>query len=294
MADEYKALAVFAAVADSGSFSAAAKRLKLSTSVVSHHVSKLEERLGVSLLYRSTRSLSLTAEGEKVLPAARQMVLSADLAMDALADELDQLVGALRITMPTFGVHTELHQAVWAFAREHPMVALTLHSTDRQVDLIRDGFDMGIRLGNLADSSLMTRRIGTFSRVLVAAPEYLKQNGEPNDPETLKSCAFVALAMLPTAIVLQRAEEQITLEPDDIRLEVDTVSAAKAAILAGLGIQRLPLSEVQEELEIGQLVEVLPGWRPPDLGVYAVWPDAGSQRKLTRRLVEYLASVNAS
>lgn len=291
MADEYKGLAVFAAVADAGSFSGAAKRLKLSTSVISHHISKLEERIGVSLLYRSTRSLSLTAEGEKVLPAARQMVASADQAIDALADDLDQLVGALRITMPTFGIHTAVHQAVWRFAQEHPMVALTLHSTDRQVDLVRDGFDLGIRLGNLADSSLMTRRIGTFSRRLVATPEYLNSCGSPTTPEALKACAFIALAMVPNTIVLHQGGEQISFEPDDVRLEVDTVAAAKAAVVAGLGIQRLPLSEVEAELASGDLVEALPGWQPPDLGVYAVWPDAGSQKKLTRRLVAFLVSA---
>ncbi|MEM6384380.1 MAG: LysR family transcriptional regulator [Pseudomonadota bacterium] len=290
MADEYKGLAVFAAVADAGSFSGAAKRLKLSTSVVSHHISKLEERLGVSLLYRSTRSLSLTAEGEKVLPAARMMVTSAQQAMDALADELDQLVGALRITMPTFGIHTAVHQAVWRFAQEHPMVALTLHSTDRQVDLVRDGFDLGIRLGNLADSSLKTQRIGMFSRRLVATPDYLERRGSPATPEALKSCEFIALAMLPTTITVQKDGEQISFDPDNVRLEVDTVAAAKAAVVAGLGLQRLPLSEVELELASGELVEALPGWRPPDLGVYAVWPDAGSQKKLTRRLVEFLAA----
>ncbi|MEM1286679.1 MAG: LysR family transcriptional regulator [Pseudomonadota bacterium] len=290
MADEYKGLAVFAAVADAGSFSGAAKRLKLSTSVVSHHISKLEERLGVSLLYRSTRSLSLTAEGEKVLPAARMMVTSAQQAMDALADELDQLVGALRITMPTFGIHTAVHQAVWRFAQEHPMVALTMHSTDRQVDLVRDGFDLGIRLGNLADSSLKTRRIGMFSRRLVATPDYLERRGSPATPEALKSCEFIALAMLPTTITVQKDGEQISFDPDNVRLEVDTVAAAKAAVIAGLGLQRLPLSEVEFELASGELVEALPGWRPPDLGVYAVWPDAGSQKKLTRRLVEFLAT----
>ncbi|MGR3512816.1 MAG: LysR family transcriptional regulator [Paracoccaceae bacterium] len=291
MADDFKALAVFAAVAEAGSFSAAARRLKLSTSVVSHHVSKLEARLGVTLFYRSTRSLSVTAEGEKVLPSARQMVASADEALDVLAEDTDQLVGALRIAMPTFGLHMSVHQAVWAFARRHPMVALSLSSSDRQVDLVRDGFDVGIRLGELADSSLKVRRIGSFSRVLVASPEYLSGAAPVRTPEDLKDHAFLTFAMLPATVVLQKAGEQVRFDPQNVRVEVDSVLAAKAALLAGLGMQRLPVSEVQGELERGELVEVLPGWRPPELGVYAVWPDSGAQRRLTRRFVDALVDA---
>lgn len=294
MADDYKGLAAFAAVAEAGSFSGAARRLKLSTSVVSHHISKLEARLGASLFYRSTRSLSLTLEGEKVLPAAQQMVASAEDALDLLADDLDHLVGALRVTLPTFGINTRLHQAVWAFALEHPMIALTLHSVDRQVDLIREGFDLGIRLGVLADSSLMSRRIGTFQRTMVASPDYLQSLEKLATPHDLKHCAFIAMTMLPTSVALQRKGEEVILEPEHIRIEVDTVAAAKAAILAGLGIQRLPHSEVEAELKTGALVEVLPGWRPPELGVYAVWPDTGAQKKLTRRLVDFLAATEKS
>lgn len=262
--------------------------MKLSTSVVSHHVSKLEERLGVALLYRSTRSLSLTAEGAKILPAARQMVVSADQAMDALADDLDQLVGALRVTIPTFGMHGGMHRAIWAFAGTHPMVALTLHSSDRQVDLVREGFDLGIRLGNLSDSRLMTRRIGTFGRALVAAPSHLEARGNPRSPKDLSRLEFISYAMLPSGVLLEKGGERVHFEPENTRIEVDTVAAAKAAVLEGLGIQRFPVIEVDAELQAGELVEVLPGWRPPDLGVYAVWPDGGAQKKLTRRLVEFL------
>ena len=288
MADDYKALAVFAAVAEAGSFSEAARRLKLSTSVVSHHVSRLEERLGAALLYRSTRSLSLTVEGEKILPAARQMIASASEALDVLAEDNDQLVGALRITMPTFGTDTVVHQRVWEFARANPMVAISLSSSDRPVDLVREGLDLGIRLGVLADSALKSKRIGTFHRALVGTPSYLQQQQITDDPLSLLSCDFIAFAMLPTTFELQRGNEQITLDPENVRLEVDTVSAGKAAVLAGLGLLRLPVSEITAELASGALVEVMADWKPPSLGVYAVWPDTGAGKKLTRRFVEYL------
>lgn len=294
MADDYRGLAAFAAVADAGSFSGAAKRLKISTSVVSHHISKLEASLGTTLLYRSTRSLSLTLEGEKILPAARRMVASAEEAIDLLADDLDQLVGSLRVTMPTFGIHTPVHRAVWDFVREHPMVALSLTSSDRAIDLVGEGFDLGIRLGALSDSSLKSRRIGAFHRALVASPDYLAGVGPLKGPEDLKVCEFVALAMLPTQVAMIRSGEEIVFEPENVRLEVDTVAAAKAAVQAGLGMQRLPLSEVQAELNSGELVDPLPGWHPPELGVFAVWPDSGPQKKLTRRLVDFLVASEKS
>lgn len=290
MADDYRALAVFAAVAEAGSFSEAARRLKLSTSVVSHHVSKLEERLGVTLFYRSTRSLSLTVEGEKVLPAARKMMASATEAFDALAEHNDQLVGALRITMPTFGTNTKVHQRVWEFAQANPMVAISLSSSDRPVDLVREGLDLAIRLGVLTDSSLKSKRIGTFQRVLVGSPDYVATQQITEDPMSLMGCDFIAFAMLPTTFELQRGAEQMTLDPENVRLEVDTIAAGKAAVLAGLGLQRLPISEVQDELSSGALVEVTSGWRPPELGVYAVWPDIGAGKNLTRRLVEFLSA----
>ncbi|MEM8852233.1 MAG: LysR family transcriptional regulator [Pseudomonadota bacterium] len=294
MPEDFRGLAAFAAVAEAGSFSAAARRLKLSTSVVSHHVSKLEAKVGASLFFRSTRSLSLTAEGQKVLPAAQRMVASAQEALDLLTDEADQPVGSLRITMPSFGIDTPIHQAVWAFAKQYPMVTLSLSSTDRSIDLVRDGFDLAIRLGVLTDSSLKGRRIGTFHRAMVATPEYLAARGPLTDLDDLKACDFISLAMIPTLVTLQKDGEHISFEPDQVRLEVDSVAAAKAAVLAGLGVQRLPLSEVQDELDSGELVLALPDWHPPELGIYAVWPDSGAQKNLTRRLVDFLVAAQKS
>lgn len=289
MADDFRALAIFASVAEAGSFSSAARKMKLSTSVVSHHVSGLEARMGVALFYRSTRSLSLTPEGEKVLPAARRVVASASEAFDLLAEDTEQLSGTLRITMPTFGTHTDVHQRVWQFAKAHPMVRFSLRATDRPVDLVREGLDLGIRLGQLSDSTLKVRRIGSFRRVLVGAPDYLAQQTLTEDPISLLGCDFISFSMLPKEVALQRGAEQVILEPRYARLEVDTVAAGKAAVLAGLGLQRLPASEVQDELASGALQVVMPGWHPPELGVYAVWPDTGAGKNLTRRFVDFLA-----
>lgn len=291
MIEDYRALAVFVAVTDSGSFSAAGRSLKLSTSVVSHHISKLEEKLGFSLFFRSTRALSLTPEGKSMLDAARRMVAAGEEALDAVSETGDQIVGALRVTIPAFGENSDVHRAMWRFVDQNPMVAVSLHSSDSQVDLVKEGFDLAIRLGTLSDSSLKSRRIGSFERVVVAAPSYLSSRPRISSLQDLKTADFVSLAMLPDTITLQKGKEQVGFEPENIRLEVGGIAAAKSALLAGLGVQHLPLSEIERELAEGSLVEVLPAWKPPRLGIYAVWPETGRQKNLTRRLIEHLAKA---
>ena len=288
--DEYRSLAVFAAVHDAGSFSAAGRRLKLSTSVVSHHVSKLEAKVGASLFFRSTRSLSLTPEGEAILPAARAMVAAAKDALDVLAATNDQLVGALRVTLPAFGDRSPLNRSILQFANEHPMVAVSIHNSDHQVDLVKEGFDLAIRLGVLRDSALKNKRIGTFGRKIVASPDYLAKRPPIKTLADLQNCDFIAMAMISDTVTLTCKDEQFSFQPENIRLEVHSMSSAKAAVLEGLGIQHLPDSEVDIEIAEGRLVEVLPQWSPPDLGIYAVWPDSGPQKKLTRKLIEFLES----
>ena len=292
--DDYRALAVFVAVHEAGSFSGAGRRLRLSTSVVSHHVSKLEANVGASLFFRSTRSLSLTPEGQAILPAARAMVTAAEDALDILTETSDQPAGALRITLPAFGDRSPLHRAILRFARAYPMVAISLHTSDYPVDLVKEGFDLAIRLGVLRDSALMSKRIGSFGRKLVASPAYLAERPKIRTLEDLQSCDFVSLAMLPDAITLIRKGQQITFEPENVRLEVHSLSSAKAAILEGLGVQHLPDSEVDPEIAQGLLTHVLPQWSLPELGVYAVWPDIGPQKKLTRRLIEFVKAEQAN
>ncbi|MEM7718048.1 MAG: LysR family transcriptional regulator [Pseudomonadota bacterium] len=288
MIDTYRNLAVFVAVADAGSFSGAGRNLKLSTSVVSHHVTRLEERLETPLFFRSTRSLTLTSEGQRVLQSARRMVAAGEDAIDTLADVSDQPVGALKVSLPAFGDQTPVHRAIWDFAKAHPMVAMSVHSTDRQVDLVRDGYDLAIRLGVLADSNLKTRRIGTFERFLVASPEAISRMDPIRSLDDLAKAEFITYAMLPDKLTLSNGQEDIAITPENVRIEVSSISAGREAALAGLGILNLPESEVKDDMAKGTLVEVLPKWKLPTLGVYAVWPDTGAEKRLTKRLIEFL------
>ena len=291
MIEDYRGLAVFVAVVDAGSFSAAARRMKLSTSVVSHHVSKLEARVGTPLFHRSTRSLSLTSDGAKMVDAARRMVAAGEEALDSLVAEQDQPVGRLRVSLPAFGNDTPLHQALWAFARAHPLVTLSLNHSDQPVNLVKDGYDMAIRLGVLADSSLKSRKIGTFQRALVAAPTYLADRAPIETLEDLVSQNFVFVSILPRRITLYRDGETVAFMPDNYAIEVDTIMAAVAAVRAGIGIFHLPRGEIKAELASGDLVEVCPEWQLAELGVYAIWPDLGPRKQLTQRLLNFLVQT---
>ncbi len=293
MIDDLRGLAVFNAVVAAGSFSGAARRLKLSTSVVSHHVSKLEERLGAPLLFRSTRSMSLTPEGLLIRDAAANMVKAGQEALDALSEQSDQPVGALRIALPAFGAQSGLYRAIWAFAEAHPMVSVHLNSSDKPVDLIADGYDMAIRFGALQDSALKSRKIGIFKRALVASPAYLATRAPVRTLEDLASCDFIGFSMLRSEIYLERDGETVSVHPKNVRLDVDSVAIGRSAVLAGLGVLHLPLVEVAADIASGTLVEVCPEWRLPIMGIYALWPDSGPQKNLTRRLIDFLAESGA-
>ncbi|MEM8977970.1 MAG: LysR family transcriptional regulator [Pseudomonadota bacterium] len=294
MIEDFKALAVFVTVSETGSFSEAGRRLGLSTSVISHHVSKLETGLSTSLFFRSTRSISLTPEGERILPAARRMMEAGSEALDLLAETSDQPTGSLRITLPSFGDNSAIHQAVWGFAQDHPQVEITLEASDQQMDLIKGGFDIAIRLGRLKDSALKSRKVGEFRRVLVAAACFVEKHGPIGSLEALAQCDFISMVMLPDYHTLVRSGptglEEVEIAQEKIRLKVNSVSSAKAAVRAGLGVQVLPSSEVESELADGSLVHLLPEWSVPMANIYAVWPENGPQKKLTRRFIDHLVA----
>src|SRR6185437_2160385 len=154
MIDELRALAIFAKVVEAGSFRSAANALKLSPSVVSHHVAQLEERLGVALLYRSTRQLSLTSEGEKLFNSAKTMLSAAEEGLNSLAFRATEPIGKLNLTVPAMLTKSLLVADIIAFAKTFPKVVLSINFSDIQQELIREGIDLAIRIGDLKDSTL--------------------------------------------------------------------------------------------------------------------------------------------
>ncbi len=231
--------------------------------------------------------MSLTPEGHAALGPARRMVVAGEEALAIIGAGSDEPVGGLRLTMPAFGERAHLRRILWDFSRQHPLVAISLHSSDAPADLVKGGFDLAIRLGTLADSSLKSRRIADMERILVASPEYLAARPAVDTLDDLAACDFIAVSMIPGTMTLLRDGEAVTFEPENVRVEVDTIASAISAVLAGLGMRALPRDEVEDDLAAGRLVHVLPGWSLPVLGVYAVWPDSGPQKALTRRLIDF-------
>ncbi len=290
MLDQLRAMAVFAKVADLGSFRAAARALSLAPSVVSHHVNELEAHLSLPLLYRSTRRLALTSDGEKLLPAARDMVEAAERGLDAASGRSATPTGTLRLTAPAFLAETSLTRDLAAFSSAHPNVRLSVGFTDAPRELLRDGLDLALRAGTLTDSTHKTRKLADMRRVLVGAPRYVGAQKPARIPSDLSTWAFIQLSSRPPELRLippgKKKPVSVDLQP---KISVDSAAAIREIVVAGAGIATLPEVTVRSELARGRLVEILPGWEAPTVGVFAVWPHNAQRAELTLRFVEFMA-----
>jgi DNA-binding transcriptional LysR family regulator len=290
MLESLRSLAVFVKTVEHGSFREAARTLSLSPSVVSHHVGELERRLAVPLLYRSTRRIALTPDGERLYAAAREMVDAAKRGLDSVSGRSDTPSGELRMTAPAFFTATSVCRDLAAFSSEHPGVKLKISFNDARDDLIRDGFDLALRVGGLPDSSLKTRKLATMGRRLVGSPQYVHKQEVPRALRDLQRWDFLQLSSRPAEISLtppgKKAPVALAFAP---KLAVDSAAAIRELALAGAGIAGLPEVMVRADLARGHLVEVLPDWRMVQVGVYAVWPDSTQRPTLTLRFIDFLA-----
>lgn len=294
MLEHLRPLAVFARVAELGSFRAAARALSLSPSVISHHVSELERHLGLALLYRSTRRIALTPDGERLVLAAREMVDAAARGLDTLSDRSQTPAGVLRLTAPAFLAGTPFCRELAAFSRAFPNVSLTASFTDAPRDLLRDGFDLAVRIGKLEDSTHKTRKLADMRRRLVASPRYAASLKPPRAPQDLASWDFIHLSSRPAELRLLSPGKKpvvLTFKP---RISVDSAAAMRELVLAGTGLATLPTVLVDADVAHGRLVELLPRWRAPLLGVFAVWPSSAQRAGLTQRFVEFMSTRMAA
>lgn len=288
--DKFAEMRSFLAVVDAGSFVGAAEALDLSKTAVSRHVGELEQRLGVRLLQRTTRRLSLTDEGEVFAARTRELLGALDEAETEVSARAGQAVGLLKVTVPvSFGLS---HLApIWGrFRARHPQVQLDVTVSDRVADLVDDGFDLAIRIARLPSSSLVCRQLAHTRIVLCASPDYLRRAGTPQHPQELVQHDVLAYSLWsdrdewsfegPAGPVTVRPRPWIHTNNGDI---------CRAGALQHQGIILQPSFMVGEDLAAGRLVEVLPAYRAPTLGIYAVY---GSRRHLApklRHLIDLLA-----
>ena len=290
MIEHLKSIAIFAAVVEAQSFRGAANRLNLSPSVISEHVSHLERELGVALLYRSTRSLSLTEKGKHLYPKARKMLEHAREGLDAFTQSATRKLTKLRIALPaTMNAHP-LTSRIAAFAMLHPGVKINLYSSDHQADLQADGIDLAIRMGYFKDSDLKTRRIGMEQRTLIAAPSYLDNHPDIRCPEDLAEHDFVSFSLVPDTVELSVAERQKVEIWGRTVIIADSAETARILALEGLGLATLPYQALKSDIEAGRLRRVLPDWNEKQLPIHLTWPKNATLNTLTREFVDFLSA----
>lgn len=236
MFDELRAIAVFAKTIETGSFRGCAKALGLSPSVVSHHIAQLERKLGLTLLYRSTRKMSLTAEGEQLYEASKKMLEVIELGLDAILPAAKTPSGTLKITMPSILVRSSLMQKIAQFCSELPNVKLHLNFTDKLVDLIEERFDIGIRIGTLQESGLMAKKLFSFGRKLVCSPLFFEKQAKAKTPEDLIAWRWIGIEMLPLSRRFKNSAGKSVVVDYQANLLCDSVDAAYQLAVAGAGL----------------------------------------------------------
>ena len=288
MLDKLRSMAIFAKVVELGSFRRAAEALDLSTSVVSHHVAQLEKQLGVTLLYRSTRHLSTTNEGASLYEQCQIMVAAAESGLGRLSQDAGVLVGRLRIVAPGPFANGPFMEDVATFAIEHPQLQIRLEFDDRPRNLVQEGIDLAIRFGAPEDSSLVARQLIKVSRRIYAAPAYLAARGTPSDLQCLADHDWVDLGAQTQPTELWSGTDHVSCMPLRRRVVASSMPAAKLLAMRGLGLIMLPDFVVQEDLQTGQLVPVLPEWGSSGEALHALYPARRETNAAPRRFVEFL------
>ena len=287
---DFEALAIFAKVVELRSFAAAASELALSKATVSKAVGRLEERLGARLFNRTSRRLALTDAGQRLSERAARLLADGEAAESEALAQSAAPRGHVRLAVPmTFGVKA-VAPLLPEFLEEYPEVTIDLHLSDATVDLIGDGFDAGLRIARLPDSSLIARRLCAMPRYTVAAASYLKRHGRPTHPMQLAQHRCFGYAYLSTPHVwhyTNAAGEQASVRPAG-PLRVNNGEALIPALLAGLGVADLPEFIVGDAIAAGDVEVILKGWKQAEGAVHLVTPPGGPRPARVEVLADFL------
>ena len=285
----------FVAVVEAGSFTAAAARLDTAKSAVSRRVSALEERLGVQLLRRTTRRLSLTDSGQSFYERSARILADLDEAESALAQEHGELHGTLKVALPlSFGLR-HMCKPVAEFSRRHPRVEFDLDFNDRRVDLVEEGADLAIRIGHLADSSLIAKRLFEVRTVVCGSRAYFDEHGTPQTPEDLldHKCLVYGNLADPTKWVCRDRDGQAHKVNVKAAMTATSGDFLSAAAIQGLGIAMQPTFIAGEAISRGELVAVLTDYEWPVSPAWAVYPPTRHLSYRVREFIDFLAEYFA-
>lgn len=289
--DSASLMTLFVRAVDHGSFSAAARALGLSPSAVSRQVRRLEDGLGVRLINRSTRSITLTEEGHAFYERCARIVADIDEAQALVMSMGEHVQGRLRVTATVAFAKAHLLPLIPEFLRRYPELKLVLELTDRPVDLVAEGVDVAIRFTEqIADTSVVARKLANNKRVICASPAYLELNGVPERPADLLRHNCLRLSTVTSW------NDWEFDEPDGKRIlrvtgnfEANSADAIYHAVLAGVGIARLSTYLVAEDLLAGRLARVLPEYTYEKADILAIYPDRRNLSPKVRAFVDYLA-----
>ena len=286
--DRLTALRVFVTIVEQGSLSRAADNLDMSRAKVSRYLTELESWMDVRLLHRTTRRLSLTAPGEETLDVAYQL-LGLTSTLDGIRNQNTlELKGKLRITASYSLIDSLLMDVVGSFVSKWPRTTIDILSTDDSVNLIDSRIDLAIRITNDLESNVVARRIGECRSIVCAAPEYLQKRGKPNDVQSLAHHNCLSFAYFGRSAWVfdgPNGPESVAIAGN---ISANISEVLLSATLRGHGISLQPASTVIPLIESGQLIELLPEWKPKTLGVYVVYANRKQVTPLQRKFIDFL------
>jgi LysR family transcriptional regulator AphB len=284
---------VFLAVVETGSFTLAADRLGIPKANVSRKVSRLEQHLAVTLLERSTRSQHLTEAGRRYLQHCKRIHEELDLATASVCELFHSYAGELKVGASVATGQQILRPALGKFMHQYPELNVQLNLVNRRVDFIEEGFDVVIRIGQLKDSMLIAKKLGSVSRGLYASPAYLAKNGKPEQVGQLTEHQLLIMNSANNDIKLKLLSEQgeaFTLDCQP-RLLVDDFVMLKQALVDGLGIAVLPDYMSRKEVASGQLVNILPSWGMAAVDVYALYPKHRAKIPKVKAFLDFVSEL---
>ncbi len=293
--DTFISMSIFRRVVEAGSFSAVARETRLSQPTVSKHIAALEERLGTRLLNRSTRQLNLTDAGREHYEHCVRILDDLAEAESSVGRRTSQPTGTLRISTPIAFGRLQILPRLWRFIAAYPELKIDLLMDDHNIDLVKEGVDVVIRMGPMESSSLIAQKIGDCARVTVASPDYLAAHGEPGKPADLKQHDCLVFTLLSTRnewyFTGHKGMEKVRVKG---RFSTNSPDAIREAALAGMGIAVTPLWLIDGCIEAGRLKPVLNDYRPTPMAVHAAYPDRRFVPRKVRAFIEHIhATLNS-